>query len=61
MVPILSGMLQGSVLGPLLYILYTNEMFELVENILFAYAGDSTLLAVVCKSVDRPAVAASLN
>ena len=32
-----------------------SKMFELVENRLFAYADDSTLLA------DRPAVAASLN
>ena len=36
-------------------------MFELVENRLFAYADDSTLLAVVRKPADRPAVAASLN
>ena len=36
-------------------------MFELVENRLFAYADDSTLLVVVRKPTDRPAVAASLN
>ena len=48
-------------LGPLLFILYTSEMFELVENRLYAYADVSTLLAVVRKPVDRPAVAASLN
>ena len=47
-------------LGPLLFILYTNEMFELVENILYAYADDSTLLVVVRKPADRP-VDASLN
>ena len=47
--------------GPLLFILYTSEMFELVENRLYAYADDSTLLAVVRKTADRPAVAASLN
>ena len=35
-------------------------MFELVENRLFAYADDSTLLEVVCKPADRPAVVASL-
>ena len=35
-------------------------MFELVENRLFAYADDSTLLAVVRKPADRPAVASSL-
>ena len=36
-------------------------MFELVENTLYAYADYSTLLAVVLKLADRPAVAASLN
>ena len=60
-IQIISGMPQGSVLGPLQFILYTSEMFELVESRLFAYADDSTLLAVVRKSEDRPAVAASFN
>ena len=60
-IPIISGVPQGSVLGPFVFILYTSEMFELVENRLFAYADDSTLLAVVRKPADRPAVAASLN
>ena len=36
-------------------------MFELVEKSLYAYADDSTLMAVVWKPADRPAVAASLN
>ena len=36
-------------------------MFELVENRLYAYADDSTLLAVVRKPADRPAFATSLN
>ena len=36
-------------------------MVELVGNRLYAYADDSTLLAVVRKPADRPAVAASLN
>ena len=48
-------------LGPLLFIIYKSEMFELVENRLFAYADDSTLLAVVRKPADRPAVVASLT
>ena len=61
-IPIISGVPRGSVFGPLLYfILYTSEMFELVENRLFAFADDSTLLAVVRKPVDRPAVAAFLH
>ena len=36
-------------------------MFELVENRLYAYADDCTLLTDVRKSADRPAVPASLN
>ena len=62
-IPIVSGMPQVSVLGPLLFILYVNEMFELGENRLYAYADDPTitLLAVVRKPADRHVVAASIN
>ena len=60
-IPIVSNVLHGSVLGPHLFILYTREMFELVENGLYACTDDSTLLAVFHKSTDRPAVAASLK
>ena len=60
-IPIVSGESQGGVLGPLLFILHTNEMFELVDNRLYAYADDSTLLTVVHTPADRLAVAASLN
>ena len=42
-------------MGPLMFFLYTSEMFELVENRLYAYADDSTLLTVVRKLADRPA------
>ena len=55
-----SVMPQGGVLGPLLFILYSSEMFELVENRLYAYADDSILLTVVHKPADRP-VSASLK
>ena len=36
-------------------------VFELVENRLYAYADDSSLLAVVCKPAETPAVAALIN
>ena len=58
---IVSGVPQGSVLAPLLFITYTSEMLELVENSLVAYADNSTLLAVAHKPSGRPAVSASLN
>ena len=41
-----SGVPQGSVLGPLLFLLYTAEFFSVVENKLFDYDDDSTLVAV---------------
>ena len=37
---------QGSVLGRLLFLLYTSELFSILENKLIGYADDSTLMAV---------------
>ena len=40
-------MYRSSVLGPLLFLLYTSEPFSILENKLIGYADDSTLVAVV--------------
>ena len=58
-IQVILGVPQECVLD-LLFILYNSEMFELFENRLFAFADDSTLLAVVLKPANAPAVAASL-
>ena len=47
LVKVVSGVQQGSVLGPLLLVLYTSELFSILENKLIGYADDSTLIAVV--------------
>ena len=60
-IPIVQGAPQRSVLDHLLFILYTSEMFEMVEIRLCAYSEDSILLSVVRKPADRHAVSASLN
>ena len=42
---VISSVLQGSVLGPLLFILYTHDMWFGLENMVVSYADDATLLA----------------
>ena len=51
---------QGTVLGPLLFLLYTSELFSILENKLIGYADDSTLMAVLPSPGIRVAVAESL-
>ena len=61
LVDVVSGVPQGSVLVPLLVLLYTSELFSIPENRLIGYADDSTLVAVVPSPDARVAVAESLN
>ena len=47
LVYVISGVLQGSDLSPLLFLLYTSELFCILENKLIGYVDDSSLMAVV--------------
>ena len=47
MVNVVSGVPQDSVLGPLLILLCTLELFSILENKLITYADDSTLIDVM--------------
>ena len=48
-------------MGPLLFLLYTAELFSVVENKLYGYADDSTLVAVVPSPGERVAVSEYIN
>ena len=60
-IDVVSGVPQGSVLCPLMFLLYIADLPRLLQNELVAYADDSTLLCRIPHPRDRSSVAASLN
>ena len=56
-----SGVPQGSVSGPKLFLLHTAELFSIVEIKHYGYADDSTLVAVVSSPGERVVVTEPMN
>ena len=57
---VVSGVPHGSVLDPLLFLLYTSELFSMLENKLIGYASDSILMAIGPSQPLKGTVAESL-
>ena len=60
LVNVVSGVPQGSVLGQLLFLLYTSELFSILENKLIGFVDNCTLMAFVPFPGVRVTVAESL-
>ena len=46
LVNVVLGVVQGSVSGPLLFLLYTSELFSILEKNFIGYADDFLLMAL---------------
>ena len=60
-VDVVSGVPQGSVLGSLLFILYTSEIFHIIGNRIVSYTDDTTTYAIIRGPLLRPQMMKSLN
>ena len=52
-IDVLSGTPQGSVIAPILFLIFINDMPDLVDHFCKLFADDSKLIGVIKNSLDR--------
>ena len=59
--PINASVPQGSILGPILFSVFINDMINVCKNEIFLYADDSSLFCSIPSKCDRAKCTQSIN